>query len=165
MSAYLPDVRKYIHGIDGLHGAAIGFFGGFLVSSLFYNRSYFMKKQILKKHHTPLLIYRSIPLQDGLFIELGVNQSYQYFRIVNDKDELIVGLNKFLSSFMSDTIIIYKFENNYELQFIKILSDITVRVYYNNNVLHENIFTDPLVFKKIQLNSSDFDRLTDFLSR
>ena len=164
MNTYLSKVTDYTNSMSNMNKFTVGFFSGCLVSSLFYNRSYFMKKQIPKKHNTPLLIYRSIPLKDNLFIELGVNQSYQYFRIVNDKDELVLCLNKFLSSFLSDNIIIYKFENNYEIQFIKINSDITVRVYHNNNVIHENIFTEPVLFKKIAINSADFDRLTDFFS-
>ena len=165
MNTYLSKVTDYTNSMSNMNKFAVGFFSGCFISSLFYNRSYFMKKQISKKHVTPLLIYRSIPLKDNLFIELGVNQSYQYFRIVNDKDELVLGLNKFLSSFLSDNIMIYKFENNYEIQFIKINSDITVRVYHNNNVIHENIFTEPVLFKKIAINSADFDRLTDFFSR
>lgn len=144
----------------------LGFCTGCLVSSIYYNRSYFLpNKPIPKKHQFPFLVYRSIPLKNGLFLELGVNYSYQYFRIVNDKDELIVYPNKFLSSFVSDTIIIYKFENNYELQFIKIQSDITVRVFHNNNVIHEITLNHPVLFKKISINSTDFDRLTDFFSQ
>jgi len=165
MNTYLSKVTDYTNTMSSMNKFEVGLFSWCILSSLFYNRSNFIIKQIPKKHHTPLLIYRSVPLKDGLFIELGVNQTYQYFRIVNDKDELVLGLNKFLSSFLSDTIVIYKFENNYEIQFIKINSEITVRVYHNNNVIHENIFTEPVIFKKILINSADFDRLTEFLSQ
>jgi hypothetical protein len=135
---------------------AVGFFSGL---TYLYIKNF--KKNIIPE--PVYTIAKSILLDEKKILEFGVNKTNEYFRIIDQDNNIITSSHKVLNLEVGINRLDYFLEDNYTLTFIGNESDtIILIIRHNNNIANlytinkKNKFNN---FTLISFNSEKLDKL------